>query len=81
MKGFTIIEMMIVFLIIALLLGFGIPGYKHWHERATELDQRQRDGIDSIEYEMKTGRPCPNKLWQQSGIPADLLALCPTPTS
>lgn len=75
-NGFTLVELCIVLLILSLLLGLGIPGYKHWVERAGEYES-QRHLEDPLRYQMKTGKPCPVFDRQTAGIPPDLLALCP----
>lgn len=76
-RGYSLVEFAIVLLVLALILGFGIPGYKHWIENAEELDERQRAGYSEHAYQMKTGKPCPTFVWQAANIPPDLLELCP----
>lgn len=81
-RGFSIIEFAIVLMIIGLLVGgiMGTGAWKHWMQRAEELDQRQRGGYDEFAYQMKTGKPCPTSQYAWDSVPAgyqDLLELCP----
>ena len=48
-KGFTLIELMVVIIIIAILLLIGIPAYQGYIERADESYQSQSERLSDID--------------------------------
>ena len=79
-KGYSLIELAIVLVVISLLLGGMSHAYLRWKERAEDLADRpvSQSEFDELIYELKTGKPCPKKgLMKGNGKKVGLLKHCP----
>ena len=79
-KGYTLVEVAIVLVIIALLIPSITMGFAHWRDRAAELSNKPMSATeyDEILYEIKSGKPCPKKgLVKGNGKKIGLLKHCP----
>jgi prepilin-type N-terminal cleavage/methylation domain-containing protein len=79
-KGYSLVELAMVLVIIALLFGAAPTAYMAWKERAEELATKpiSEETFDTLLYELKTGKPCPKKgLVKGNGKKIGLLKFCP----
>ena len=79
-RGYSLIELAIVLVVLSLLLGGMLSGYGLWKDRAEELSNRPiaEQEYDKLLYELKTGKPCPKKgLLKGKGKKVGLLKFCP----
>ena len=79
-KGYSLIEIAIVLVVISLLLGAMPAAFNAWRVRAEELSDKpmNAEDYDELVYELKTGKPCPKKgLIQGKGKKVGLLKFCP----
>lgn len=79
-KGYSLIEIAIVLVVISLLFGGMTHAFMRWTERAEELANQPvgQDEFDELVYELKTGKPCPKKgLVKGNGKKIGLLKHCP----
>ena len=79
-KGYTLVEIAIVLVIISLLVPTIMFAFQTWKTRAEELADRPIDQSEFNEllYELKTGKPCPKKgLVKGNGKKIGLLKHCP----
>lgn len=79
-KGYTLVEIAIVLVIISLLLGAMPAAFNAWRDRAEELSDKPMasEEFDELVYEIKTGKPCPKKgLMKGNGKKIGLLKFCP----
>ena len=79
-RGYSLIEVAIVLVVISLLLPVITYSFIHWKERAEQLSTSPEDAeaFDEILYELKTGKPCPKKgLVKGNGKKIGLLKHCP----
>ena len=79
-KGYTIIEIAVVLVIISLLVPTITHAFQTWKARAEQLADRpiDQEEFDELMYELKTGKPCPKKgLVKGNGKKIGLLKHCP----
>ena len=83
-KGYSLVELAMVLLIISLLFGAAPTAWTAWKARAEELAEKPvtKEEFDTLLFELKTGKPCPKKgLVKGNGKKIGLLKFCPnTPT-
>ena len=79
-KGYSLVELAMVLVIISLLFGAVPSAWTAWKERAAELGEKPvaEEEFDTLLYELKTGKPCPKKgLVKGKGKKLGLLKFCP----
>jgi prepilin-type N-terminal cleavage/methylation domain-containing protein len=78
-KGYTLVEIAIVLVIISLLIPTIMFAFQTWKAKAEELGNRPGQGeFNELLYELKTGKPCPRKgLVKGNGKKIGLLKHCP----
>jgi len=79
-KGYSLVELAMVLVIISLLFGAVPTVWTAWKERAEELAEKPvtEEAFDILLYELKTGKPCPKKgLVKGNGKKIGLLKFCP----
>lgn len=79
-KGYSLIELAIVLVIISLLLGGAFVAFPHWKEQAAKYgaDNPNQEEFGEMMYELKTGKRCPKKgLVKGNGKKIGLLKHCP----
>ncbi len=79
-RGYSLLELAIVLVVLSLLLGGILSGYGIWRDRAEELSNRpvSEEEYDTLLYELKTGKTCPRKgLLKGNGKKIGLLKFCP----
>jgi len=79
-RGYSLIELAIVLVVLSLLLGGMLAGFGIYKDRAEDLSNRpvSEEEYDTLLYELKTGKPCPRKgLTKGNGKKVGLLKFCP----
>ena len=79
-RGYSLIELAIVLVVLSLLLGGMLAGFGIYKDRAEELSNQPvtEEEYDTLIYELKTGKPCPKKgLTKGNGKKVGLLKFCP----
>ena len=79
-KGYSLIEIAVVLVIISLLLGAVPAAFSAWKSRAEDLSDKPMaaEEFNKLVYELKAGKPCPKKgLMKGNGKKVGLLKFCP----